>query len=432
MKKTILMNDLNDQINQYDNQIYDMIKKLNVQNITENYYEKEEIKNLCITILGNIFEFYEIQNGNDSLSKSKRLYIQNFLENRISEKCSMYEKRLEKKKNIKEIVENLKNLELPEQRSKEWYEIREGILTASSLADALGKGHFNTRESLLIDKTSKEKKKYFTNEIIQWGVKYEPIATNFYEEMNQLKIVEFGLVPHPEFPIFGASPDGICDVDSSVDYIGRMLEIKCPPVRKFWEKPGEVPLHYWMQMQGQLETCDLEECDFLQVKILEYSNETEYNEDNYIENDTMKEGYSKTGYPKGLVIELIDGEGDEKTYDYLYPEFYLSSKELKDWAEKEIKDYEKKYKECHYRWWRIERYDCTLVGRDVEWWNENALKIIEFWEDVEFYRKEGNQQLIDKKANRKKKRAESKKKKQINVIKIENIPYMLDTSSDDD
>ena len=100
------MNDLNDQINQYDNQIYDMIKKLNVQNITENYYEKEEIKNLCITILGNIFEFYEIKNGNDSLSNSKRLYIQNFLENRISKKCSMYEKRLEKKKNIKEIVEN--------------------------------------------------------------------------------------------------------------------------------------------------------------------------------------------------------------------------------------------------------------------------------------------------------------------------------------
>ena len=33
-------------------------------------------------------EFYEIQNGNDSLSKSKRLYIQNFLENKISKKCS--------------------------------------------------------------------------------------------------------------------------------------------------------------------------------------------------------------------------------------------------------------------------------------------------------------------------------------------------------
>ena len=42
-----------------------------------------------------------------------------------------------------------------------------------------------------------------------------------------------------------------------------MLEIKCPPIRKF---TTEVPEHYWIQMQGQLETCDLEECDFLQVK----------------------------------------------------------------------------------------------------------------------------------------------------------------------
>ena len=61
-----------------------------------------------------------------------------------------------------------------------------------------------------------------------------------------------------KFKIFGASPDGICDIDSPPDYIGRMLEIKCPPRRKFTR---EVPKHYWMQMQGQLETCDLEECD---------------------------------------------------------------------------------------------------------------------------------------------------------------------------
>ena len=36
----------------------------------------------------------------------------------------------------------------------------------------------------------------------------------------------------------------------------------------------EVPKHYWMQMQGQLESCDLEECDFLQVKISEYLSES--------------------------------------------------------------------------------------------------------------------------------------------------------------
>ena len=48
-----------------------------------------------------------------------------------------------------------------------------------------------------------------------------------------------------------------------------MLEIKCPPKRKFTKT---VPKHYWYQMQGQLECCNLEECDFLQVKFSEYLN----------------------------------------------------------------------------------------------------------------------------------------------------------------
>ena len=78
---------------------------------------------------------------------------------------------------------------------------------------------------------------------------YEPVATKFYELINNLTVLEFGLVPHPEFKIFGASPDGICDIDSPDDYIGRMLEIKCPPKRQFTD---EVPRHYWMQIQGQL------------------------------------------------------------------------------------------------------------------------------------------------------------------------------------
>ena len=55
-----------------------------------------------------------------------------------------------------------------------------------------------------------------------------------------------------------------------------MLEIKCPPVRKI---DGIIPHNYWLQMQLQLETCDLEECDFLECKLVEYADEEEYYED---------------------------------------------------------------------------------------------------------------------------------------------------------
>ena len=37
-----------------------------------------------------------------------------------------------------------------------------------------------------------------------------------------------------------------------------MLEIKSSKKSIYHEGPK----HYWMQMQGQLEVCDLEECDF--------------------------------------------------------------------------------------------------------------------------------------------------------------------------
>ena len=49
------------------------------------------------------------------------------------------------------------------------------------------------------------------------------------------------MIPHPDFTIFGASPDGICSNDSPPEFIGRMLEIKCPPKRKFTKT---VPEHY--------------------------------------------------------------------------------------------------------------------------------------------------------------------------------------------
>ncbi len=418
-KKTIQEKDILEIINESDLLIYENVKK-------ENLFD-----DLIKEIKDQLYSYYDINEDNDNLNKSKKYYIDKYTENIIETKIEECRERLFNLQNITEKMEKLKNLKLPEQRSKEWYDIRNNLLTASSLADSLGKGHFTTRDNLLIDKTSKEEKPFFTNDIIQWGVKYEPTATTFYEKINNLTVVEFGLVPHPELKIFGASPDGICDIDSPGDYPGRMLEIKCPPKRKFTD---EVPLHYWMQMQGQLETCDLEECDFLQVKILEYSSEQEYNDDKYIENDIEKIGYSSTGYPKGLVLTFLSkNEKNDTIYEYEYSEFYQTYDQLKIWASEIIKNYENK--QCIYNWWKIERYECTLVLRDRKWWMETTPKIIEFWEEVEFYRKNGNQELLDKKEKRKrKKKSPTKKDNNIEISKeiVDSIKndYLLDSDSE--
>ena len=95
-------------------------------------------------------------------------------------------------------------------------------------------------------------------------------------------------------------------------------------------------------------------------------------------------------------------------------------------------------------WWKIERYECTLVGRDRDWWIETIPGILNFWEDVEHFRKVGNQELIDKKEERKRKRKKnskkdesSKKEKPKNIITINqeitaeiNKNYLLDSDSD--
>jgi len=395
----ITLDDLNCIINNYDNKINDNTKN----NLTNDKIIKD--------IYNELLQKYELNDKEDDLSVSRKLYFHNYVKCSIHKKVVDFETRIRERKNIIVKMEKLKSLKLPEQRSEEWYKIREGVLTASSLADAIGEGHFSTREELLLQKCGGPRGEV-PFEIVEWGVMYEPVATTFYEKLNNLTVLEFGLVPHPEFKIFGASPDGICDVDSPSDYIGRMLEIKCPPKRNF---TNEVPRHYWMQMQGQLESCDLEECDFLQVKFIEYFNETDYIEDIYLENDIIKEGYSNNNLPKGLLIAFIRNnlEGNP-TIKYEYGEFYSSYEDLKKWSETIINKYKEdgyQYDIIKFNWWKIERYECTLVGRDREWWLSVQPKILDFWEDVLHYRKIGIQEILDKKEERKTKRIKLKTEK---------------------
>jgi len=258
--------------------------------------------------------------NNKNVIKSSIYYSKKYLDNYYSEM-----KNIDKKKNI---VNKLMDLKLPEQRTKEWFEQRKKLLTASSLAAACNKDYFKTKEELIFDKISTEEKPFISNPITEWGVKYEEVATKFYESMNNVKILEFGMIEHSEFNIFGASPDGICSNDSSDQFIGRMLEIKCPPKRKFTKT---VPEHYKMQVLGQLECCNLEECDFLQVKLEEYNNFYEYKNDIFREVDeTIKNGVNYLNLPKGATLTYKITK-DSNQLKYIYHELYLNDIDLENW-----------------------------------------------------------------------------------------------------
>ena len=330
----------------------------------------------CVKKSNQSFYEFKLKDILESITDNEEISAINYI---IDKEFQKYEKI----KNLKEIVSNLQKLVLPEQRSPEWYELRKGLLTASSLASALGDDHFKSRDQLIYDKTSIEEVPFVSNPITEWGVKYEEIATKFYEYLNSVKIIEFGLIPHSKFNVFGASPDGICSNESPDEYVGRMLEIKCPPKRKFTKT---VPKHYWYQMQGQLECCNLKECDFLQVKLLEYRNFEEYSKDIYNVNDEIKWGYTKNKLPKGCTFSYR--MTNELKLTYIYPDFFKTDDDYKKWIDDQIIDIkEQGHEYVEAKWWKIERYECTLVKRDREWWNETAKLIYKFWKDVEYYKK---------------------------------------------
>ena len=79
------------------------------------------------------------------LDDSSLYYLNQYVKKQINIIVNEYFDRLLNKKNIEYRLEKLKKLVLPEQRSPKWYKMTDTMLTASSLADYLGKGHFKNK-----------------------------------------------------------------------------------------------------------------------------------------------------------------------------------------------------------------------------------------------------------------------------------------------
>ena len=315
----------------------------------------------------------------------------------------------------KEKLKKLKLLELPEQRSPEWYSMRKEMLTASSVASAIGKCHFTTREELILSKI--EDKPYVSNPITEWGVKYEDIAILFYEELYNVKVLDFGLIPHPTFKAFGASPDGICDDTGNDEYVSRMVEIKCPPKRKFTKT---CPPHYLMQVQGQLEVCDLDHCDFFQVKIEDYENYDDYVKDIFVDDDIILPGRTYLNYPKGVTVSYR--KKDELKLTYLYPSLNMTNEGYNDWIkEKKIEIINNGDEYVESKWWKITRFECTLIKRDYTWWNENVEHILKFYNDMDDCKRDP-----EKLAELKAEIATSKKRSSKKEIKVDDFALISD------
>lgn len=158
-------------------------------------------------------------------------------------------------------VKRLLDREYDDQRSEAWLKLRGNMLTASDAASAIGTNSYQTPDDLLLKKCGLGEK-FTGNEATEWGTKMEPVAIQLFEEQSGEKVNELGLIPHPDHPWLGGSPDGLTDTNC-------LVEIKCPMRRKII--PGQVPLHYQAQIQLCMEIMDVESCFFVQYAPIEIS-----------------------------------------------------------------------------------------------------------------------------------------------------------------
>ena len=216
---------------------------------------------------------------------------------------------------------------------------------------------------------------------MHWGQKYEPISIMWYEYFYKTKISDFGCIKHKNIDFLAASPDGINTCQKSKLY-GRMLEIKNIVNREINGIPKK---EYWIQMQVQMECCELDECDFLETKFIEYENVDEFNLDGDF-------NLSKEKNYKGIIMYFISN--NLPLYEYC--PFFCKKEEFIKWED----DIMKKHKNLTWIkniYWKLDKISCVLVERNKQWFN-NAKPIIDnLWKTIKYERENGYEHRLPKK-----------------------------------
>lgn len=370
---------------------------LTMMNLMDNYLEKSPLEVSCYYFEDDIQE-YVVSNLFIGLKDFYDHHIlQNDLVNIYHKTCKIYFSKYYPKRSydntfirktpnfeaIREKILYIENKPQPDQKSNEWYLFRHNLITASS-AWKIFKSQ-STINQIIVEKCKPiDVGKYDivnTSTPMHHGNKYEDVSIMFYEYKYNTKIRDYGCIQHDTYKFLGASPDGI-NVDPTSKLYGRMLEIKNPTSREITGIPKE---DYWIQMQLQMETCDLNECDFLETSFKEYESEEEFMNDGSFT-------YSNKDELKGVMVYFMkDGK---PLYEYM--PLYISKNEYEIWYDTVME------KHANISWisniyWRLENYSCILVLRNKEWFKHAVPHIESVWSIIEKEKIEGFDHRMPKK-----------------------------------
>ena len=275
-------------------------------------------------------------------------------------------------------IENLKKIKQPPQKSKEWYEFRHGLISASNIYKVFST---DCKINELIYEKCKPVEIYESNNHsvntsspLHWGNKYEPLTVMVYENKNSVKIMDFGCIPHPRYNFIGASPDGIV-YDPTSNLHGRMVEIKNIVNRDIDGIPSEA---YWVQMQIQMETCDLNECDFVETRFKQYSNSLDF----WLDNENKD---------RGLILYFVkrDLTPCPPLYKYMPLDIELNEESVDKWIFKTSNELNDEWILFETHYWYLDEYSCVLVKRNKKWFELALPKIEETWSIIQKEKVEG-------------------------------------------
>ncbi len=304
-----------------------------------------------------INKLYQPEFDKDEFNENINIILTKYDKHR-SEPTYQYSEKL----NLESKIKYLQELPQPVQRTPEWFDLRQNHLTGTSITNI-----FDTPASLnrLIYEKCKpidldKFKPSLAENSMTWGHKYEQLTCMLYEKYNNTKISDFGCIKHSTLDFLAASPDGIVTGDNNY---GRMIEIKNVVSRVI----DGIPIKdYYIQMQIQMEVCDLNECDFIETKFTELENREEY------ENENNNE--------KGIIVVFV-----KNCEEYIYEYMPLNTINYEEWIDNILDKYENidGIEWFKYIYWRLDVYSCVLVKRRKEWFNYAIEKMKETWNIIQ-------------------------------------------------
>ena len=388
-----------------------------MENSIINFLQNYDLKyNLSHTYINDIF-----------LDIKQYLLFMNYKRYNLTKKKIIYYiyKYFNQNLSIIQSVINISKIKQPEQRTPEWYAIRYNIISASDASSILGKNikfisdieypkilfknGFKSKKDLIKVKILQQDN-FTGNVYTEHGIIFEEVANLIYQKRNNTNVIDFGLVIHPKIKFIGASPDGITQD-------GIMLEIKCPYKRNL---TNQIPSNYWVQMQLQLECCNLDICHFVEIKVQFYNNSQEYYND-ILSSDTL---YTSDNLEKGILLKYLD---EHNKNIYIYPSYndYKNYNTLESWAKNTFNYYSTKYNTIEFKYWKITQYSLIEVNRDINWFQKTLPIFKQFWDKILYYKNNLNHFYKDIINNNKKSKTKTK-------TNIDNSSKLLISDSDDD